>query len=147
MGFGLVDGPAQQPRHVASGTCTAPAAWSVARRLARLQQQLTAVFEEHQPSCVVLETSFHGKNSQALLRLGEARGVVIGLAGRQGPPVHDYSPAMIKKAVTGHGNAAKEAVGRMVRALLPGVPEDDPSDTTDAPAGDDASTEDSESKS
>ena len=82
--------------------------------------------------CLAVETSFHGKNAQALLRLGEARGMVIGLAGLLGLEVHDYAPAMIKKAVTGQGNASKEAAARMVRAQLREVPEDSSLDATDA---------------
>jgi len=131
LGFGVITAAAR-PRLIEAGALHAPAAWAVARRLAHLQEGLRSVLDRHRPSCIALETSFHGKNSQALLRLGEARGMVIGLAGSLGLPVHDYSPAMVKKAVTGNGNASKDQVARMVRCLVPGIDPDATRDATDA---------------
>jgi len=132
LGYGIVDGTAGRAALVAAGTCSAPARWSVARRLHDLQRQLRDVLDRYRPHCVALETSYHGKNSQAMLRLGEARGMVIGLAGWFDLEVVDYSPAAVKKAVTGRGNASKEAVARLVAALVTGVPPRPEPDTTDA---------------
>jgi crossover junction endodeoxyribonuclease RuvC len=132
LGYGILDGTASRAALVAAGTCCAPARWSVARRLQDLQRQLRELFQEYRPHCVALETSYHGKNSQAMLRLGEARGMVIGLAGGFDLEVVDYSPAAVKKSVTGRGNASKDAVARLVRVLIAGVPPRSPSDTTDA---------------
>ena len=131
LGYGVLQDGAR-PDLKGAGVCHAPAGWPVARRLAHLQSGLRDVFERFHPHCVALETSFHGKNAQALLRLGEARGMVIGLAGSLGVAVHDYSPAMIKKAVTGRGNASKDQVAHMVRVLVAGLAPEIRSDATDA---------------
>ncbi len=132
LGYGVLECGRARPVVRAVGVCRASAGLAVAERLAKLQSQLREVLAKNAAECVVLETSFHGKNAQAMLRLGEARGMVIGLAGQFQLPVVDYSPAMIKKAVTGRGNATKEAVARMVGAMAEGVPPNQISDATDA---------------
>ena len=117
LGWGIVQGGAR-PVLVAAGCCRAPTRLTASQRLAHLARQLDEVLERVRPDHVAMETSFHGKNSQALLRLGEARGMVIGELGRRHLDVTDYTPAVVKKAVTGRGNSSKEGVARMVRALL-----------------------------
>jgi crossover junction endodeoxyribonuclease RuvC len=121
LGYGLLGGPPSRPRHLGSGILSAPATRTAVERLGILHSQIHALLTEARPTAIAIESSFHGKNTKALIRLGEARGMVIGAAGSLGIPVTDYSPAMVKKAVTGRGNASKEAVARMVSALLPGL--------------------------
>jgi crossover junction endodeoxyribonuclease RuvC len=65
-----------------------------------------------------MEEAFYGKNVQATLALGEARGVALFIASELGLVVTGYPPATVKQAVVGHGRATKEQVGYLVRALL-----------------------------
>jgi len=65
-----------------------------------------------------MEEAFYGKNVQATLALGEARGVALFVAAEQGLVVTGYAPARVKQAVVGHGRATKEQIGYLVRALL-----------------------------
>jgi crossover junction endodeoxyribonuclease RuvC len=132
LGYALLHSGRRGAEVVEAGTLTAPSGRTVAQRLAVLQARLRPILERYRPAILAVETSFHGKNPQSLLRLGEARGMVIGLAGFYGIEVRDYTPAMIKKSVTGNGNAGKESVARMVQAMVQGVPRGSTSDTTDA---------------
>lgn len=122
LGFGLLTGPVNRPQYLASGILVARSSLPSIERLGLLQRQLNELLATHRPDAVAVESSFHGKNVQALIRLGEARGMVIATASALGLAVSDYSPAMVKKAVTGRGNATKEGVARMVAALLPQAP-------------------------
>jgi crossover junction endodeoxyribonuclease RuvC len=119
LGFGLLEASGSTKRLAASGVLDAPAAWAAARRLARLARELEQRIVELKPDCLALEDSFFGKNARSLLRLGEARGMVLALAGGRGLEVHDYPPAVVKKSVTGNGNATKEQVARVLAVLLP----------------------------
>ena len=47
--------------------------------------------------------------------------------------VEEYAPKRIKMAVTGHGAASKEQVGRMIKSVL-SLPADLPLDESDAAA-------------
>jgi len=119
LGFGLIEASGATARLLASGILTAPATWENARRLGRIATELAALLDRERPACVALEASFFGKNPLSLIRLGEARGMVLALAGSRGLEVHDYPPATVKKSVVGNGGASKEQVARMVAAQFP----------------------------
>src|SRR5207253_5731751 len=65
-----------------------------------------------------IETSFYGKNAQSAMKLGQARGVALVAAELAGLEIAEYAPRVIKRAVTGNGNADKSQVEFMVRKLL-----------------------------
>jgi len=121
LGFGLLEASGPVVRLVTSGALAAPASWEASRRLARIAAALAGVIDSERPDCLALEASFFGRDPHALVRLGEARGMVLALAGARGIPVHDYAPASVKKSVTGHGNASKEQVARMLAAQIPNL--------------------------
>jgi crossover junction endodeoxyribonuclease RuvC len=52
------------------------------------------------------------------LILGHARGVAMLAAGKTRAEVAEYTPREVKKAVVGNGNATKEQVEYMIRAML-----------------------------
>ena len=118
LGYGVLDARGATIVHVESGVLAAPASWEPARRLGELSKRLEEVIERARPAAIAMEASFFGKNAHSLIRMGEARGMVLALAGRAGLAVHDYPPATVKVAVTGHGAASKEQVARTVMALL-----------------------------
>jgi len=62
---------------------------------------------------------FVNKNPQSTLKLGQARGVVLMVAGA-GLDVGEYAARLVKKAVVGNGAAEKAQVHAMVQRLLPG---------------------------
>jgi crossover junction endodeoxyribonuclease RuvC len=135
LGYGVLDARGAAIVHVESGVLAAPASWEAARRLGDLSKRLEEVIERMKPAAIAMEASFFGKNPNSLIRMGEARGMVLALAGRAGLAVHDYPPATVKVAVTGRGAASKEQVGRVLAALLPGMPRIEagsPLDRTDA---------------
>lgn len=104
----------------------------LASRLGRLADQLSALLVELQPDEIALEEAFFGKNVQSALRIGESRGVVLAEAGRAGLPVRQFSPARIKRSVTGRGGANKELVAEMVCQTLDLSRVPKPVDITDA---------------
>jgi crossover junction endodeoxyribonuclease RuvC len=87
-------------------------------RLRLIYERLTKALEEHAPDHVFLESMFHHKNAQSAIVLGEARGVALLAASMRSVPLGEISPAEVKKAVTGRGNADKGQVQEMVRILL-----------------------------
>jgi crossover junction endodeoxyribonuclease RuvC len=61
-----------------------------------------------------------------------ARGVALFVAAEQGIAIHEYTPATVKKAVVGNGNASKEQVAAMVRVILGLAETPKPADAADA---------------
>lgn len=101
-------------------------------RLREIHALLSAVIEEFQPHGVAVESVFTALNIKTALRLAEVRGVVLLAAAQQNIPVHSYSPREVKASVAGYGNAAKEQMQLMVRALLGMSETPEPADAADA---------------
>ncbi len=90
----------------------------LSQRLHKLASELEKLLGRFSPSELALEEAFFGKSVQSALRIGESRGVALALAGRHGLVVYQYSPAKIKRAVTGRGSARKEVVAKMAGQML-----------------------------
>ncbi len=93
---------------------------------------LVALLEAQRPDAVALESSFHGRDADATGKLGEARGVLRLALVQAGIETALYSPAQVKKAVAGNGQATKEAVQGMVARLLKMAELPKPLDASDA---------------
>ena len=121
-GFGVVRMSGGRMVALDGGVIETPADASVGQRLTRLHDSLGELINWHEPKAMALEDLFFGKNVASALSVGEARGVALLAAARQGLPSFDYTPQAVKKAVCGSGSADKAQVQRMVASLL-GLPE------------------------
>ncbi len=131
-GWGLLGGRPRCPVLLECGVIRLPAAGDLAQRMACLQLELADLLARLRPTGAAVEAPFHGKDSRAALHLAHARGVICAGLAAWGLAVAEYSPATVKKSVTGNGRAPKEQVQRMVRQLL-GSPDTPPSrDLSDA---------------
>jgi len=104
----------------------------MAPRLRTLADGLREVIAEQRPTAIAVETQFFGKSAASALAVGMARGVALLVAAESDVPVHEYTPATVKKAVVGNGNASKQQVAAMVRVILGLAETPKPEDVTDA---------------
>ena len=94
---------------------------------ARLQQEfffLQRFIDEHQPSCLAIETQFVDKNPQTMIKIVHAQGVAIAAALSRDVPVYEYSPMKIKMAITGNGHSTKQQVADMLQRFMH-IPQDE----------------------
>lgn len=101
-------------------------------RLAALDDGLAELLSRSRPDAVALENSFYGRDADAAAKLGEARGVLRLRLHKAGFSPALYSPAEVKKAVVGNGQATKERVQSMVARLLRMHEPPTPLDASDA---------------
>lgn len=87
-------------------------------RYRQIVTELQIILQVHQPTHLAIEQLYFSKNTSTALRVSEARGVIIATCIAQGTEVFEYNPGTIKLAVTGHGQADKKAVDKMVRLQL-----------------------------
>ncbi|RCX10816.1 crossover junction endodeoxyribonuclease RuvC [Extensimonas vulgaris] len=131
-GFGVIEAQGQALRYVASGTIrtTALALGDLPGRLKLLFDGIGEVAQRYQPAAAAVEIIFVNVNPQSTLLLGQARGACITALVARELPVAEYTALQMKKAVVGHGRAAKTQVQEMVRRLLqlPGLPGPDAAD-------------------
>ena len=93
-------------------------ATTLSTRLLRSYQQILKIIKEYQPDQMAIETVFFSMDAQATIKIGEARGVALLAAATTSTPVYEYSPAEVKKSVTGNGRADKVQVAEMVKNIL-----------------------------
>ncbi|MGP1630273.1 MAG: crossover junction endodeoxyribonuclease RuvC [Giesbergeria sp.] len=131
-GFGVVDVDGQRLSYVASGTIstTQLALGDLPGRLKVLFDGIGEVVARYQPDVATVEIVFVNVNPQSTLLLGQARGACLTALVARDLPVSEYTALQMKKAVVGHGRAAKNQVQEMVRRLLnlPGLPGPDAAD-------------------
>ena len=131
-GFGVLDVEGHQLRYVASGTIRTHkmALGDLPGRLKVLFDGIGEVAARYEPDVATVEIVFVNVNPQSTLLLGQARGACITALVARDLPVAEYTALQMKKAVVGHGRAAKSQVQEMVRRLLdlPGLPGQDAAD-------------------
>jgi crossover junction endodeoxyribonuclease RuvC len=133
-GYGVIESDGRRCRMLRFGAlrATRKGPEHFPERLREIHTLLAELIEEFQPHGVAVESVFTALNIKTALRLAEVRGVVLLAAAQRGIPVCSYSPREIKSSVAGYGNAAKEQMQLMVRALLSMSETPEPADAADA---------------
>jgi crossover junction endodeoxyribonuclease RuvC len=128
-GFGIIELEGRKLSYVQSG-CIRAGDGDFAGRLKTIYDGLCEIVEIYTPDQVAIEQVFMHRNPDSALKLGQARGAAICAVMSKGLTISEYTPAEIKKATVGKGNAAKEQVQHMVQILLklPGMPQADAAD-------------------
>jgi crossover junction endodeoxyribonuclease RuvC len=133
-GYGVIESDGRRCRMLRFGAlrATRKGPEHFPERLREIHAMLAELIEEFQPHGVAVESVFTALNMKTALRLAEVRGVVLLAAAQRGIPVCSYSPREIKASVAGYGNAAKDQMQLMVRALLGMTETPEPADAADA---------------
>jgi len=123
-GFGIIETQGQQLRYIASGTirttgrASKVALGNLPGRIQLLFEGISEITARYQPEAAAVEIIFVNVNPQSTLLLGQARGAALSALVHAHVPVAEYTALQMKKAIVGHGRAAKAQVQEMVRHLL-----------------------------
>jgi crossover junction endodeoxyribonuclease RuvC len=118
-GYGIVEfGPNDQLMCLLCGAVKLSVRESMAQRLSRVYDALSAIIVDQNPDEVAIEEVFYAVNVKSALKLGQVRGVAMLAASSAGLAVAEYAPLSIKSAVVGYGRAEKHQVQQMVARLL-----------------------------
>lgn len=116
-GYGFIEYSKHKIHFIACG-CIRPKAEDFADRLVYIFDEMTRLIEEYAPEEAAIEDTFFGKDARAAAKLDHARGGLIIAMRKAGLPISHYTPATVKKAVAGNGQATKEQVQFMVTRAL-----------------------------
>jgi crossover junction endodeoxyribonuclease RuvC len=130
-GYGVVESDGRRCRMLRFGALR-PARGSLTSHLREIHALVAGLIQEFAPDGVAVESVFAALNVNTALRLAEVRGVVLLAAEQAGVPSFSYSPRAVKASVAGYGQAGKEQVQQMVRALLGMTETPEPADAADA---------------
>jgi crossover junction endodeoxyribonuclease RuvC len=117
-GIGVVESQGSRLKVVEFVTVRNPASLSHSECLRLTLVELKSVFDRCKPQASAIEGGFYFKNAKTALVLGEVRGVVIAASASAGIPIYEYSPRLVKQALTGFGAAQKDQVSKIVKVIL-----------------------------
>lgn len=131
-GFGIIEDADDRARPVAYGIIKPTARLPFFKKLNEIRGEIENLIRSYAPDETAIENPFYAQNVKTALLLGQVRGAVLVAIAGTGCGFFEYSALEIKKAVTGYGQADKEQVQVMVKALL-GLEDDRlPLDASDA---------------
>lgn len=87
-------------------------------RLLSIGDGIANIMRKFSPEAFAIETLYFSSNRKTAMNVAEARGAITLEAVRGGAKIFEYTPAQIKIAMTGEGNADKKQVENMVRRLV-----------------------------
>lgn len=117
LGYGVIQGV--DPAHsLEFGVVETRASEEMPNRLLQLHDELLGLIREYRPQVMAIEKLFFSRNVTNAISVGQARGVVMLTAAESGIPVVEYTPAEVKQAVAGYGNADKAQIQQMVKLIL-----------------------------
>jgi crossover junction endodeoxyribonuclease RuvC len=117
-GYGAVVRESGKLRATAAGVIRTAPADPLPDRLLALDNELAALVAQLRPSTLAVERVLFQANVRTAMSVGQASGLALVVAARNGIPVAQYSPNEVKLAVTGDGRADKLAVQTMITRLL-----------------------------
>ena len=124
LGFGILEYDPATPRDlkpdlavVDFGIIETPAGTEVGSRLCTIYEDLNSLIEAYQPDSVSIEKLFFYRMGNTIL-VAQARGVVMLVLAQHKLPFVEFTPAQIKQALTGYGNADKQDVQEAVKREL-----------------------------
>jgi crossover junction endodeoxyribonuclease RuvC len=131
-GFGIIESQGGRTTPVAYGVIKPTARLPFFKKLAEIRGEIETLIRTYGPDEAAIENPFFAQNVKTALLLGQVRGAVLVAIAGTDCGFHEYSALEIKKAVTGYGQADKEQVQLMVRALLDLEDDRIPLDASDA---------------
>jgi crossover junction endodeoxyribonuclease RuvC len=131
-GYAIVEGESRQTqRAIAYGVVRNGPKVSQSGCLVAIRRAICEIIAEFKPHCAAFESVIFVQSHRTAISLGAARGAAIVAAAEAGIPLYEYPPKRVKQAVVGKGNAQKDQVAFMIRALLK-LTETPPHDAADA---------------
>jgi crossover junction endodeoxyribonuclease RuvC len=123
LGFGVIEVTEAQGRIPAGagvvdfGVIETPAHTPVGDRLCTIYDDLHSLLTQFKPNLVVIEKFFFYRMGNTIL-VAQARGVVMLVLAQHQLPFLEFTPAQVKQALTGYGNADKAEVQEAVAREL-----------------------------
>jgi len=99
------------------GVIQTSAATEMGQRLCTIYEDLHTLLQQWQPNLVAIEKLFFYRMANTIT-VAQARGVLMLVLAQHGVPFVEFTPAQIKQALTGHGNADKYEVQQAVAREL-----------------------------
>lgn len=101
-------------------------------RLFEISRDVEKIIKKYSPCEAAIEDIFFFKNLKTVIKVSQARGVLLLSLARNKIKTAEYTPLQVKQALTGYGRADKKQIQLMVKNLLKLSKIPQPDDAADA---------------
>ncbi len=132
VGYGVIDYQNTRFSVVDYGAILTEAGTPFNLRLEQIYDEACAVMQRWKPEAMAIEKLFYNTNAKTVIDVGQARGVLVLAAQKNGLDIAEYTPLQVKQSVVGYGRAEKKQVQEMTKLILNLEKIPKPDDTADA---------------
>jgi crossover junction endodeoxyribonuclease RuvC len=132
VGYGVINSERGLHTVVDYGAIETPKIETTAVRLAMIGESLEKIIKNYRPDDTAIEELYFNNNQKTVIRVAEARGVLMLTAIKECGRLYEYTPLQVKQSVTGYGRADKYQMQQMVKTLLKLEKIPKPDDAADA---------------
>lgn len=118
IGYGVIENSGKGLNCIEYGFIPTQSNSATAQQLKEIDRQIAKLIKKHKPQQIAVEDIFFFKNAKTVIKVSQARGVILARAARTKVPVREFTPLQVKQAVTSYGRAEKQQVQKMVKVLL-----------------------------
>ena len=101
-------------------------------RLEKIYNELETLIKLWKPNDMAIEELFFFKNQKTVIKVGQARGVIMLCGQKNNLDLFSYTPLQVKMGVAGYGRADKAQIQEMVKLILKMDEIPKPDDAADA---------------
>ncbi|OFZ38843.1 MAG: crossover junction endodeoxyribonuclease RuvC [Bdellovibrionales bacterium RIFOXYD12_FULL_39_22] len=118
-GFGLVRQDGKKIILLASGVMRYDFAGNFVDRLAEIYNSCNELRDKYIPDEIAIESLIYVKSVSSLAKLAQARGAMIAAFSKTHKnKIFEYSPNLIKAAISGDGHASKESIQKGLQMIF-----------------------------
>lgn len=117
-GWGIIETRGAKILHRDHGSISTKARDRTGERLIHIRREIMRIVDAYQPKLVGIESIYFAKNQTSAIPVARAMGVVLVTCEELGLEVEEFSPPVIKQAITGMGNADKRQMQELLRLIL-----------------------------
>jgi crossover junction endodeoxyribonuclease RuvC len=117
-GLAVIDSRTEPYQLLASTTVKLTPKYSAIECLGKIAEAVEGMTEKFKIDQAAIEETIYVQNFRTAQAMGASRGAALSILARLNIEVKEYAPKRIKLAVTGHGSASKEQVGKMIKSIL-----------------------------
>lgn len=118
VGWGAINKEGNSLKMIDFGCITTDSKDKDWQRLGQIYRQIQAIIKKYRPDQLAVESLFYFKNQKTVMKVSQARGVILLVAEQEKIPIAEYTPLQIKQALTSYGRAEKCQMQKIVKLIL-----------------------------
>lgn len=118
-GWALIEDKGLKVKYLSSGVLKFDSKTDFLDRLSEIKYKIEELLKEVKPDIIVLESLIYVKSPTSLIKLAQARGVILSaMVESHAGKIFEYSPNLVKSTAVGHGHADKESVQKFLDMMI-----------------------------